>query len=108
MWDGNEVWLLAAGCNLFFAFPLAYATAFSGFYLPLMIVLWLLILRGVSSELRGHSTDLLWRSVFDGLFSFSSVLLTISSELLFTLRVGLVWGSVGSISPSYTLRSSSR
>jgi cytochrome d ubiquinol oxidase subunit II len=77
VWDGNEVWLLAAGGTLFFAFPLLYASAFSGFYLPLMIVLWLLILRGVSIELRGHYGDPLWRTFFDGLFSFSSVLLTI-------------------------------
>jgi cytochrome d ubiquinol oxidase subunit II len=77
VWDGNEVWLLAAGGTLFFAFPLLYASSFSGFYLPLMIVLWLLILRGVSIELRGHSSDPLWRSFFDGLFSFSSVLLAI-------------------------------
>ena len=77
VWDGNEVWLLAAGGTLFFAFPLLYASAFSGFYLPLMMVLWLLILRGVSIELRGHSADPLWRTFFDGLFTFSSVLLTI-------------------------------
>ena len=77
VWDGNEVWLLAAGGTLFFAFPLLYAPAFSGFYLPLMMVLWLLILRGVSIELRGHYADPLWRTFFDGLFSFSSVLLTI-------------------------------
>jgi cytochrome d ubiquinol oxidase subunit II len=77
VWDGNEVWLLAAGGTLFFAFPLLYASAFSGFYLPLMMVLWLLILRGVSIELRGHSADPLWRSFFDGLFTLSSVLLTI-------------------------------
>jgi cytochrome bd ubiquinol oxidase subunit II len=77
VWDGNEVWLLAAGGTLFFAFPLLYASAFSGFYLPLMMVLWLLILRGVSIELRGQSADLLWRAFFDGLFTFSSVLLTI-------------------------------
>jgi cytochrome d ubiquinol oxidase subunit II len=77
VWDGNEVWLLAAGGTLFFAFPMLYASAFSGFYLPLMMVLWLLILRGVSVELRGHSTDALWRTFFDGLFSFASVLLTI-------------------------------
>lgn len=76
-WDGNEVWLLAAGGTLFFAFPLLYASAFSGFYLPLMIVLWLLILRGLSIELRGHSRDALWRTFFDALFTFSSVLLTI-------------------------------
>ena len=77
VWDGNEVWLLAGGGTLYFAFPLLYASAFSGFYLPLMIVLWLLILRGVSIELRSHSADPLWRTFFDGLFSFSSVLLTI-------------------------------
>ena len=77
VWDGNEVWLLAAGGTLFFAFPMLYASAFSGFYLPLMMVLWLLILRGVSVELRGHSSDPLWRTFFDGLFSFASVLLAI-------------------------------
>ena len=77
VWDGNEVWLLAAGGTLFFAFPLVYASSFSGFYLPLMIVLWLLILRGISVELRGHSSDPLWRTFFDGIFSFSSVLLAI-------------------------------
>ena len=77
VWDGNEVWLLAAGGTLFFAFPLVYASAFSGFYMPLMIVLWLLILRGLSVELRMHVQDPLWRSFFDGLFFFSSSLLAI-------------------------------
>ena len=62
-WDGNEVWLLAAGGTLFFAFPLLYASAFSGFYLPLMIVLWLLILRAISIELRSHSGEPLWRDL---------------------------------------------
>src|SRR5450756_462005 len=77
VWDGNEVWLLAAGGTLFFAFPLLYATAFSGFYLPLMIVLWLIILRGISIELRGHSADKLWRTFFEGLFCLASALLAI-------------------------------
>ena len=77
VWDGNEVWLLAAGGTLFFAFPLLYASAFSGFYLPLMMVLWLLILRGISIELRGHSHDPLLHTFFDGLFSLSSLLLAI-------------------------------
>lgn len=77
VWDGNEVWLLAAGGTLFFAFPLLYATAFSGFYLPLMMVLWLIILRGVSIELRGHSTDSLWRTFFGGVFCIASTLLAI-------------------------------
>lgn len=77
VWDGNEVWLLAAGGTLFFAFPLLYASAFSGFCLPLMILLWLLMLRGISIELRSHSHEPLWRTFFDGLFSFSSVLLAV-------------------------------
>ena len=54
VWDGNEVWLIAGGGTLYFAFPLLYASAFSGFYLPLMIVLWLLILRGIGIEFRSH------------------------------------------------------
>ncbi|MGA8507529.1 MAG: cytochrome d ubiquinol oxidase subunit II, partial [Candidatus Sulfotelmatobacter sp.] len=68
VWDGNEVWLLAAGGTLYFAFPLVYASAFSGFYLALMIVLWLLILRGISVELRMHINVGVWKSFFDGLF----------------------------------------
>lgn len=77
VWDGNEVWLLAAGGTLFFAFPLLYASSFSGFYMPLMIVLWLLILRGLAIELRSHFEDPLWRSFFDGLLFFASGLLAI-------------------------------
>src|SRR5271156_2701063 len=52
VWDGNEVWLVAGGGTLYFAFPALYAASFSGFYLPLMMVLWLLILRGISLEFR--------------------------------------------------------
>jgi cytochrome d ubiquinol oxidase subunit II len=77
VWDGNEVWLLAGGGTLYFAFPLLYASAFSGFYLPLMIVLWLLIGRGVSIELRAHMDNTVWRSFFDGIFFLSSALLAI-------------------------------
>ena len=77
VWDGNEVWLLAGGGTLYFAFPLLYASAFSGFYLPLMIVLWLLILRGISVELRNHVEVGVWRALLDGLFGLSSALLTI-------------------------------
>src|ERR1700683_2027322 len=77
VWDGNEVWLLAGGGTLYFAFPLLYASAFSGFYLPLMIVLWLLILRGVSLELRNHIDVGVWRALLDGTFGLSSALLTI-------------------------------
>jgi cytochrome bd ubiquinol oxidase subunit II len=77
VWDGNEVWLLAAGGALFFAFPLLYASSFSGFYLPLMMVLWLLMLRGVGVELRSHVNDPLWWSFFDFVFSVASLLLAI-------------------------------
>ena len=77
VWDGNEVWLIAGGGTLYFAFPLLYASGFSGFYLPLMIVLWLLIFRGIGIELRMHLDSPTWRGFFDGCFAFSSVLLTI-------------------------------
>ena len=77
VWDGNEVWLLAGGGTLYFAFPLVYASAFSGFYLALMVVLWLLIIRGASIELRSQIHIAVWRTFFDGMFCFSSALLAI-------------------------------
>ena len=77
VWDGNEVWLLAAGGTLYFAFPLLYASSFSGFYLPLMIVLWLLMLRGIGIELRSHMENPVWRGFFDFIFFAASALLTI-------------------------------
>src|SRR5207302_8140427 len=77
VWDGNEVWLLAAGGTLYFAFPALYASAFSGFYLPLMIVLWLLILRGASIEFRNHIQSAVWDPLWDFLFCTSSLLLAI-------------------------------
>ena len=76
VWDGNEVWLVAASGALYFAFPLLYASSFSGFYLSLMIVLWLLMLRGLGVELRSHLNDPLWWSLFDFVFAVSSLLLT--------------------------------
>jgi cytochrome d ubiquinol oxidase subunit II len=77
VWDGNEVWLIASGGVLVFAFPRVYAAGFSGFYLPLMMVLWLLILRGLSIEFRSQQQNPLWRSFWDGLFFFASTLLAI-------------------------------
>ncbi len=77
VWDGNEVWLLAAGGTLYFAFPLLYASSFSGFYLPLMMVLWLLMLRGIGIELRAHMQNPVWVGFFDLIFCVSSVLLAI-------------------------------
>ena len=77
VWDGNEVWLLAAGGTLYFAFPALYASAFSGFYLPLMMVLWLLILRGLAIEFRNHVKSEVWTPLWDFLFSGASLLLAI-------------------------------
>jgi cytochrome d ubiquinol oxidase subunit II len=76
-WDGNEVWLIAGGGTLYFAFPALYASAFSGFYLPLMMVLWLLILRGISIEFRSHLDNPVWASFWDPIFCGSSALLAI-------------------------------
>jgi cytochrome d ubiquinol oxidase subunit II len=77
VWDGNEVWLVAAGGTLFFAFPALYASSFSGFYLPLNMVLWLLMLRAVGIEFRTHIQSPVWRGFFDGAFCLSSALLAI-------------------------------
>jgi cytochrome bd ubiquinol oxidase subunit II len=77
VWDGNEVWLLAGGGTLYFAFPALYAAAFSGFYLALMMVLWLLILRGISIELRSHIESRLWQPFWDLVFGGSSALLAV-------------------------------
>lgn len=77
VWDGNEVWLIASGGTLFFAFPLLYASSFSGFYLPLTIVLWLLVLRALGIELRGHMDNDVWRTFFGGIFALASILLTV-------------------------------
>ncbi len=77
VWDGNEVWLLASGGALFFAFPSLFATGFSGFYLPLMVVLWLLILRGIAVEFRNHIESPVWGPLWDVTFSLSSALLAV-------------------------------
>jgi len=77
VWDGNEVWLLAAGGTLYFAFPALYASGFSGFYLPLMIVLWLLILRGVAVEFRGQLAAAVWVKFWDVVFAGASFLLAV-------------------------------
>jgi cytochrome d ubiquinol oxidase subunit II len=76
-WSGNEVWLIAAGGVLFAFFPRAYAALFSGFYLPFMVVLWLLIFRGISLELRGHLASRLWHDFWDWAFALSSMALAL-------------------------------
>ncbi len=77
VWDGNEVWLIAAGGALFVAFPNVYATAFSGIYMALNVVLWLLILRGVAIEFRLHQDHPLWREFWDTVFMLASAVLAI-------------------------------
>lgn len=77
LWDGNEVWLIGAGGALVLAFPTLYAASFSGFFLPLMIVLWLLMGRGISLEFRNHVDHPVWRPFWDVAFSVSSALLAI-------------------------------
>jgi cytochrome bd ubiquinol oxidase subunit II len=77
VWDGNEVWLVGAAGILVYVFPRAYSAGFSGFYLPLMMALWLLMVRGLSIPFRSHESNPLWRSFCDGAFGFSSVLIAI-------------------------------
>ena len=73
-WDGNEVWLLVTGGVLFVAFPKVLAAGLSGFYLAIMLVLWVLILRGISIEFRSHLDDPMWRAFWDGVFALASTL----------------------------------
>lgn len=82
VWDGNEVWLITAGGALFAAFPFAYAFAFSGFYLAIMLVLFGLIVRAASLEFRHR--DQRWARLWDGLFFCGSL----APALLFGVAVG--------------------
>jgi cytochrome bd ubiquinol oxidase subunit II len=86
VWNGNEVWLLAAGGAMVVAFPHLYATSFSGFYLALMLVLWLLLLRGLGIEFRHQIDSDLWRHAWDVAFCLASLLLA----LLFGVALGNV------------------
>lgn len=76
-WDANEVWLIAGGGTLYFAYPAVYASGFSGFYLPLMFVLWLLILRAISIDFRNHVRGPAWAPLWDVGLVFSSALLAL-------------------------------
>ncbi len=84
LWDGNEVWLVTFGGALFAAFPHAYATVFSAFYVPFMVLLFALIFRAVSIEFRSKRTSPTWRRAFDvGFFTSSSL-----ATFLFGVAVG--------------------
>jgi cytochrome bd ubiquinol oxidase subunit II len=84
VWDGNEVWLVTAGGALFAAFPDVYATAFSGFYLPFMFLLFALIFRAVSIEFRSKEESKAWRNFWDWGFSTGSIV----AALLFGIAIG--------------------
>ena len=84
LWDGNEVWLVTFGGALFAAFPRAYAAAFSGFYLPFMVLLFALIFRAVSIEFRSKRAGRVWRWFWDSAFSAASV----AAAFLFGVAVG--------------------
>ena len=77
VWNGNEVWLLAAGGSMVVAFPNLYAASFSGFYLALMLVLWLLLLRGLGIEFRHQIHHPMWEDAWDVVFAFASLLLAL-------------------------------
>jgi len=86
VWDGNEVWLITGGGALFAAFPYVYATVFSGFYLALILLLFALIFRAVSLELRNHFQSESTKTLFDWIFSISSII----AIVLFGVAVGNV------------------
>ena len=89
VWDGNEVWLVTGGGALFAAFPHAYATSFSGFYIAMMALLLGLIFRAVAIEFRSKRESPAWRQFWDVSFSISSI---VSSLLIGVAMGNLVWG----------------
>jgi cytochrome d ubiquinol oxidase subunit II len=89
VWDGNEVWLVTGGGALFAAFPMVYATVFSGFYLALVLLLVGLIFRAVAIEFRSKQESPRWRQMWDVSFSASSIL---SSLLLGAALGNIAWG----------------
>jgi cytochrome d ubiquinol oxidase subunit II len=104
VWNGNEVWLIASGGSLVVAFPHAYATAFSGFYLALMLVLWLLILRGIGIELRHQIDNDLWRQAWDVTFCGASALLAVLFGVaLSNVMRGVPFDSNGEFQGSFAL-----
>lgn len=83
IWDGNEVWLLTGGGALFAAFPIVYATVFSGFYIALMLLLTAMILRAVSFEFRGKVLDDKYKQIWDWAFGIGSLLIALLLSVAF-------------------------
>ncbi|MBL7722218.1 MAG: cytochrome d ubiquinol oxidase subunit II [Chitinophagaceae bacterium] len=82
VWDGNEVWLVIGGGALFAGFPVAYAAVFSAFYLPAIIFLIGLIWRAVAIEFRSKEPGRLWRMIWDVIYSFACIVVTLSLGLM--------------------------
>ncbi len=98
IWDGNEVWLVLGGGVLFAVFPIAYASLFSGFYAPFMLVLLFLILRTVSIEFRSKRKGAGWRNLWDFVFFLSSAALAFLMGVAFgNLIVGVPLDQQGNI-----------
>jgi cytochrome d ubiquinol oxidase subunit II len=85
-WNGNEVWLLAAGGAMFAAFPPVYATVFSSFYIPIMLALFAIIFRAIAIDFRNKSTSRSWQWVWDIAFTKASILIP--------LLLGIALGNV--------------
>jgi cytochrome bd ubiquinol oxidase subunit II len=77
LWSWHEVWLVSFGGTLVAIFPRLMASAFAGYYLALFLILWCLILRGISIEVGGHINDRLWQAYWDFIFVCSNFLLAI-------------------------------
>jgi cytochrome d ubiquinol oxidase subunit II len=101
VWDGNEVWLVLGAGVLFAAFPLVYASMFSGLYVALMLVLLCLILRAVAIEFRSQRPDAGWRTVWDYVFFGASLLLALLFGIAFgNILLGFPIDAQGNISVS--------
>src|SRR5882672_4784320 len=77
LWTWHEVWLVAFGGTLLAVFPTLLASAFAGYYLELFLILWCLILRGISLEVGGHINDRMWQGFWDFVFVIANTLLAI-------------------------------
>ena len=89
VWDGNEVWLVTGGGALFAAFPIVYATVFSGFYVAMILLLFGLIFRAVAIEFRSKQPGARWRRAWDRSFAIASV---VSSLLMGVAFGNVIWG----------------
>lgn len=101
VWDGNEVWLVLAGGVLFAAFPMVYASLFSGFYGAMMLVLLVLILRTVAIEFRSKRPGPGWRSAWDTVFFLASFGIALLLGVAFgNIMLGVPIDALGNMSPN--------